>query len=461
MHLRSAAIISVLLCGCGGETTETTQLADMGTTPTMDQGVRPQPQSDWTTGVIETGGTGRQPSMAVSPSGTVAIAYYSASGTEGEQCTEIGDGPDVPNKVSWDIRYAEMVGASWNAQTAHQPVLLGEPTGLSLRFSPDGTPHIATMTGEPVEMLVYCGTNDVGLLTPGDDEWNLETVVAESGEAATGNEASDFGSVVGYWPGLAFDPDGNPAIAYRDVHGGGLQGDDLARADLEFAWKRNGAWLRTAVDWGEGAGDFNQVVFDRGGNPVILYSNPVEQTQADRLGLWEARSQDGTETWEEFRLFEGKTSERPSMLIHPETGTIHVAFFDPSLGKAVVASLEDGADFSAWTTQNIGDNRYIEGEHPSLAVDANGNLAIAWYRCGRAGVSTTCDPQYDAAVFGWFVDDEWLFEVVDTGEEGLCGRYPTLVFSGENRAVLAYQCAKRRGDDFEFELRFGRRKVLR
>ena len=41
------------------------------------------------------------------------------------------------------------------------------------------------MTGEPVEMLVYCGANDVGLLTPGNEEWDLETVVAESGEAAT------------------------------------------------------------------------------------------------------------------------------------------------------------------------------------------------------------------------------------------------------------------------------------
>jgi hypothetical protein len=452
---------ALMLGGCSGET-ETAITPDMGmTAPTVDQG-RPTPRpSNWTTGVVETGGTGKQPSLAVSPSGTVAVAYFNSSGVRGELCTEINDGPDVPEKVNWTIRYAEMVGMTWTAQTAHEPLLLGEPVGLSLRFSPEGTPHLATMTGEPVEMLVYCGANDVGLLTPGDDTWDLETVVAESNEAPTGMPGSDFGSVVGYWSGLAFDSDGQPAIAYRDVHGGGLQGDDLTRADLEFAWKRGGSWTKTAVDIGEGAGDYNQVIFDAEGRPLILYANPVEQTLADKIGLWIARSSDNGETWEKFRLLEGKTSERPSMVTDPSTGDIHIAFSDPSLGKAVVATLLAGADFGAWTTQLLGDNRYIEGEHPSLAIDQSGHLTIAWYRCGRAGISTTCDPQYDAAVFGWFVDDEWVYEVIDDGEEGLCGRYPNMVYNGENRAVVVYQCAKRQGDDFEFELRFARRSELR
>ncbi len=456
-----ALIASLFLLGCGGTEEAETPMNDMGVQRPADMG-RPAPRpSNWTTGVVETGGTGRQPSLAVSPSGQVAAAYFHSKGVTGEVCSEIGDGEDVPNKVNWTIRYAEMVGMTWSAQTAHEPLLLGQPAGLSLRFSPENVPHIATMTGEPVEMLVYCGANDVGLLTPGDDGWELETVVAESDEAASGSAASDFGSVVGYWSGLGFDRDGHPAIAYRDVHGGGLQGDDLTRADLEFAWKRDGSWFKTPIDFGEGAGDYNQVAFDQDGNPLVLYANPVEQTQADQLGLWITRSTDRGETWEKFRLLEAKTSEHPSMVVDPNTGTVHVAFSDPGRGKAVVASLAAGSSFDSWSTQVLGDNRYLEGEHPSLAIDQNGHLTIAWYRCGRAGVSSTCDPQYDAIVFGWFVDDEWLYEVIDDGEEGLCGRYPNLVINGENRPVAVYQCAKRSGDDFEFELRFARRAELR
>ena len=94
-------------------------------------------------------------------------------------------------------------------------------------------------------------------------------------------------------------------------------------------------------------------------------------------------------------------------------------------------------------------------------IDAEGHVAVVWYRCLRVGQGSTCDPQADAVVFAWFVDDEWLTEVIDDGEMGLCGRYPNLVFGADGRAVVVYQCSARRGDTFEFELRFARRKVLR
>jgi hypothetical protein len=283
----------------------------------------------------------------------------------------------------------------------------------------------------------------------------------ESNEAMSGMPGSDFGSVVGYWPGLAFDNDGNPAIAYRDVHGGGLQGDDLTRADMEFAWKSGGSWSNFVVDLGEGAGDFNQVVFDRENRPVILYANPVEQQSADKIGLWIARSSDEGETWDKFRLFEAKTSERPSMVVHPDTGDIYIAFFNPDEGRPYLAQWTQGSEFNAWTLEALGDSRYVEGEHPSVAIDPSGFLTVSWYRCLRVGQGRTCDPQDDAVVFTWKVDGEWETEVIDSGEMGLCGRYPNLAFGADGRAVVVYQCAARRGDGFEFELRYARRKVLR
>ena len=295
----------LLVFGCGGdggtESADPPEM-DMSVPDRMDRGAPPDRNSPWTTGTVESGGTGQQPSLAVAGNGVIGVTYFGTSGTSGEPCTEVGDEAGVPNKTTWTLRYATFSGGDWLAETIHEPLLVGTPVGASLAFDADHTPHVATMTGEPIELLRYCGANDVGLLTPDTDAWALETVVAESNEAMSGMPASDFGSVVGYWPGLAFDRTGQPAIAYRDVHGGGLQGDDLTRADMEFAWRRDGGWENFAVDVGEGAGDFNQVAFDAENQPVILYSNPVEQQSADQLGLWITRSTDGGELGEDSSI---------------------------------------------------------------------------------------------------------------------------------------------------------------
>ncbi len=456
-------VIAAMAFGCSSEEeTPVETVADMGSSPRVDRGTMPPVRErPWTTGTVEGDGTGQQPSLAVSASGTIGVAYFQSTGVTGEACTEVGDEAGAPNKTVWTVRYARLAGDEWRAETVHEPLLVGTPVGVSLRYDGDSTPHVATMTGEPLEMLRYCGANDVGLLTPGDDGWDLETVVSESNEAASGMPGSDFGSVVGYWPGLSFDNEGQPAIAYRDVHGGGLQGDDLTRADMEFAWKRGGSWQNIAVDIGEGAGDFNQVVFDADNRPVILYSNPVEQQSADKLGLWIARGDAMGDEWEKTRLFEGKTSERPSMARHPETGDLWVSFYNVEEGRPYIAQWSAGSDFSDWTLTALGDPRYIEGEHPSIAIDANGYVSVVWYRCVRVGQGSTCDPQDDGIVFAWFVDDEWLTEVIDDGEMGLCGRYPNLAFGRDNRGVVVYQCAVRSGDTFDFELRYARRNELR
>jgi len=52
--------------------------------------------------------------------------------------------------------------------------------------------------------------------------------------------------VVGFWPALAFDQNGNAAIAYRDVHTGVLQSDDWRRADLELAFGSGGGTFEAA-----------------------------------------------------------------------------------------------------------------------------------------------------------------------------------------------------------------------
>ena len=125
-------------------------------------------------------------------------------------------------------------------------------------------------------------------------------------------------------------------------------------------------------------------------------------------------------------------------------------FFNVEDGRPYVAHWTAGTTFSEWSLTALGDARYVEGEHPSIAIDESGFVAVVWYRCLRVGRGTTCDPQDDAVVFAWYVDDEWLTEVIDNGEMGLCGRYPNLKFGADNKAIVVYQCVFS-GDSFEFE----------
>jgi hypothetical protein len=317
------------------------------------------------------------------------------------------------------------------------------------------------MTGEPLAMYRYCGSNDVGILTPGDEEWDLDTVVVSSGEVVTGEAGSDFGEVVGYWPTVAFDAEGNYAVAYKDVHLGSIQGDDFIRADLEFAWRQGGGLLQSAVDIGIGAGDFNDLVFDTEGRPVVVYVNPVQES-GNETGLWVARSDDGEE-WIRTRLYPGRTTEGPSIVVDPADGTIFLAYYHNEERRPYLVSLAPGADFTdGWVQEPLGDDRYDEGIHPTIAIDPSGFLTLVWYRCNRIGDSgESCEPQHDAVIFAWLADGEWLHEIVDSGGAGTCGTYPGIAYDGEGRAIVVYQCSRGSGEEFDFELDYARRRLLR
>ena len=454
-------VMPLLFWGCGSSSDA--EAADAGpmAEPDMRRPSTPPPappRSDWTKGVIEGDGSGLQPSIAARPDGRVGVAYFKTSPIIDGECSEIG-GDGVPMRKRWPVRFAELTGDTWQIETVHEPLLLGNPAGLSFAYAPDGTPVVSTMTGEPLEMFRYCGANDVGVLTKDGDEWSLETAVTSSGEAATGMPGSDFGEVVGYWPALAFDNEGNPGVAYRDVHAGSIQGDDLTRADMEFAHRRGG-WSTVAVDAGEGAGEYNQLLFDAQNRAVILYHNPVEQT-SDRVGLWLARAGAEPDSWEEHRIFDSKTTPRPSIALDPNSNTLVIAFYNPLEGRPYLARQDSAESITEWSFERLGDDRYNEGIHPSVAFDPEGKLAIAWYRCNRVGTGGACDPVEDALVFWWDADGEWIKEVVDTGDNGECGYSPVLAFDAEGRAVVAYQCLRGMDEESAFELDYARRKILR
>ena len=464
----AALVVAVALAACGGGDPVTVE----DTPDASDTRGVPVYESPWTVQTLATGGEGRHLQVAVGADDVVRAAWYATHGVTGGPC-EIG-GFQPPDEVHYAVTYAEQaVGdGEWLLEPVDDVLSLGTTVGLDLGVAPDGTPAIVMMTGDAIDTpIAYCGASDVGYYTRGPDGvWTAEVAVEESGEAETGEEASDFGSVVGYWASVAWDASGQPAIAYKDVHAGSIQFDDFNRADLELAWRQaSGAWTALPVDFGTGAGDYTALAFGADGHPVVVYHNPTQDLISSEHGLWAAHSDDGGETWVRVQLHAGVVTERPSVATDPSDGRLWVAWYDPDDGLPRLAQLVDVEAFESlsegWDLDHSGiaDPQYDAGIHPSLAFDPQGRLNVAYRRCGLAAAGTVggCDPDHDAVVLATREDGEWEREVVETGETGDCGMHVGLAFRADGSITVAFQCtAQDEGGAFEHVVMVAAREAI-
>ena len=456
--------LAVGLAGCpkgGGGEADTG--VDTGQQVERDTGPEPEPVK-WRVSTVEGGGVGLHVDLVAPEEGPVSLAYFTTSGESEGPCDEVAD-MSPPQKVRWGMHFARKMSDGWQTETVARPLFVPQPPGLDLEVAPDGTPTLAAMTGQPLEMFGYCGVNDAGLYTrQGADDWEAETVVASSGEASSEKPGSNFGEVVGYWSSLAYGPSGQRALSYKDVHAGGIQSDDQRRADLEMALDTGGGWQPVPVDDGRGAGDKTQVAFDPEGRPVVVYVVPTESQQADQVGVWIARSEDGGSNWTTARLFNQPTGSRPALAIDPEDGSIHVLFYNARRGFPQLASLENPAELAdvagAWELTDIGDGEFDEGYDPALGWTSDGRLAAAYYRCGLASSGLgDCNGREDGLVYAERDASFWSRKVVDEGgSEGFCGRTPALGLDSDDHPVLGYRCERKVDGRLEATVRFAIRR---
>lgn len=453
--------LALVFSGCSDGGGASNNEADAAIEPdTSDNNDTGQPEPTWTKSVIGSGDVGLFPSVAVSDSDEVGVAFFASTPVEGETCDEVAS-EDPPNKLFWKVHFATGAPDAWQTEEVVDILNLADPRGLDLAYSPGGAFELATMTGEPIEQPSYCGANDVGLLTRnGAGDWSLQTLVASSGEAATGEPASDYGEVIGYWPALAYTSSDDAVVAYKDVHAGGLQNDDRKRADLEIVQ----GGTPTAVDIGRGAGDYNAVAVDSSDRPIVAYYNPIEATTA-QLGVWAARPAADGQSFEQVQLFNMATEDGPSVVVHPEDDLPRVLFYNSEEGYPQLATQVSDTDFTSigagWDLGDIGDARYDEGYGASLALTPNGQLAAVYYRCAEVtnGLGN-CTPADDALVFAWEDAGDWTREVVDEGGDGFCGRRPSLAFDSSGRAHIAYECEELVDGELETQVKYARRKAL-
>jgi hypothetical protein len=425
---------------------------------------------------VDANSVGLHAQMARSSKGEIGIAYWSQDGTDGDPCDEI-EVDDPPLEVRWQLYYAKWIEAessdsiaagAWEVETVANPRILGIPPGLDLHYQKDGTPMITALSGEVVPEIRYCGGSDLGLFTPSDNSsamsWDVEWVVTDSDQAMSGDEASDYGYVVGYWPSIATHRSGKRMVVYQDVHGGSLQRDDLARADLEVALQnsRGSSWSYEVIDLGEGAGTYNQAGFTKAGVPVVLYYISIEAGQTERMrqGLWLAAKID--DEWQKTLVFAGATKGAPSMLIDEEG--VSILYYDLAARQPVLKQIDTVQQImgsTAWKTQGLGDVRYNEGQSPKLFKLPTDRLAAVWYRCGSVE-SEECRPIYDAAIFSWETEEGmWEDEIIENGEEAPCGLFPSITLGSQNSIWASWQCARRSNNTglFQYQLESARREL--
>jgi hypothetical protein len=307
--------------------------------------------------------------------------------------------------------------------------------GVGLAFDKSGEPMLA-YTGGPAAAM-RCGASDMLVGSVSGGVLGTPRTIA-AGSASTGMPADQApncaaqnicnqGDATGYWPAIALDPvSATMGVAFRDLHFG-FADTDFASSDVEFA--RGDAFAVYTVDVARGGGTYNRIAFSPAGKAAIVHYSLDYQP-----AIWLDR--ETAQGWESKRLFTGKIREQMGFGVNSQ-GLHALAYFDDTRKLLVYTESADGG---TWTAAEDVDRDGLTGYYPSLAFDAQGNPAIAYYRCGDYGVADGCDADKDGLFLARRLGGVWSLRKVQ-GESGIRdGLYTALAFVA-GKPIIAFQSA--------------------
>jgi len=355
----------------------------------------------WVYEVVDEGGdVGRYNSIAVGGDGKVHISYYDATlndlkyarGNTGQWSIETVDSAGVVgefNSIACDdgnvyityrdhtnsnLKMAESSGSGWDTSTVVENVNPGNSMIASA-----GQVHVAYVTS----------TNQLSYATKGDANWTFEQV----------DTASSFGNEI--------DIDlinGRACILYYDT----------VTNDLKLATRgTSGVWGTTVVDDTTNVSSWWLSLDAEGGDTYhVTYYDPLGQNLCYAFF-------DG-EGWEYYVLDE--TGGTCSAVVSDQNGKQHIVYIDLVDTSTHLSYVTNSG--ATWAQETL-DEDGIVGEHSSIAVDADGNVHIAYYDNSNSSL------KYANNVDGWNT------EVVDNSS-AMMGMSPSLTLDEEGNVHISY-----------------------
>ena len=371
--------------------------------------------------------------MAVEPATRrVGVAYFAPRGTE-----TFAGSPD------YDLKYLE-----WRAGVITPPQavrVVQRPVGLSLAFQPgSGEPAIGLLGGVTDLMVsVFWFQHDAAVLTRAGTTWTETVVARNSNDAICNDTFSDApsGFLVGLWPALVYDGNGQMVLAWRDGHqttNMSWYGSDVESAEGSLA----NPTLRCVNAGGPGGstgqkpawGGRIQLTVGAGGQPAMVYDRA--EGGADTTGI---------QAWFQKRVGTGWTAP-VQVLSSNDTKTGATLAWDPVEGYGVAVG--DGAsggltyrhssDGVSWDTEDPVYGAGSGGWYPSLAFDPDSHQPhLAYYVCSaRDGeVASMCPASFDELRVAGRTASGWYETTVD--EAG--GWLPKLGFFADGKRFVVYR----------------------
>lgn len=376
-------------------------------------------------------GCGAAGTQAVAAVSGAKVAFASlAPTTKSTPCTTMNGVSEVQ---VWDVCYAASQGQGQYKTTVvtSQPYLT--PTGVGLAFDPAGEATLAFTGGGPANLR--CGAAELFFAKTAGGTFGAPTKVASGSQSAAvvpeqavncaAQDVCNKGDATGFWPSIAFDPSGRPAVVFRDLHFG-FATDDFASSDVEFA-PGPGFSLLT-VDVARGGGTYLRLAFTPAGKAAVAHYNADNNPS-----IWINRETDAG--WQSQKLADGPIGEQIGFAVS-DKGLFALAYYDKGSSRLRYMDSSDGATWSAPSNVDLDGST---GFYPSLAFDASGDPAIAYYRCNAKGPSEpNCDASHDGLYLARRKGGKWQVQAVRTQDGTFEGLYPALAFVN-GKAAIAFQ----------------------
>ncbi|MBL8916457.1 MAG: hypothetical protein JNM17_37505 [Archangium sp.] len=368
--------------------------------------------------------------MAVEPTTKrIGVAYFAPRGTE----TNVGH-PD------YDLKYLE-----WRAgvTTAPQNVRIVQRTvGVSLAFQPgSGEPAIGMLGGmQDLMVSVFWFQHDAEVVTRSGTTWTGTIVAQNSNAVDCGNPVSNAGFLVGLWPALVYDGNGQMVFAWRDGHQNnplGWQGSDVESAEGPLA----NPTIRCVMQGGNGGPDGKpawggriQLVVGAGGQPAMIYDRAQGGADTTGIQLWFQRRM-GTAWTAPTQLFSSNDTKTGGTLAWDSMEGYGAAVVDGASGGLRYRSSADGV---TWDAEDPVYAAGSGGWYPSLAFDPQTHQPnIAYYVCSQRDgeVPTACPASFDELRVAGRTAGGWSETRVDA--EGGWG--PKLGFFSDGKRFVVYR----------------------